>query len=156
MHRQLDLARSGEALFKIRGKFLKYTILVGVVVAYFHGAIGPFDLVGANQEWFGMSLAVALTGALVHIVTSGYAALGTSGVTKDAPRGSRVETDRAALAGTQSALPRPHPQLYGHRHAVGQLGLWCTDVVGLDPGVRAYFAVRGKISSQRVWGCARR
>jgi protein-S-isoprenylcysteine O-methyltransferase Ste14 len=92
MHQQLDLARSGEALFKVRGKFLKYTILVGVVVAYFHGAIGPFDSVGANQMWFGMSFAVALTGALIRIVTSGYAALGTSGVTKDAPVAAELNT----------------------------------------------------------------
>lgn len=91
MH-QLDLASSGEALFKIRGKFLKYTILVGVVVAYFHSAIGPFDSAGANQIWFGVSLAIALGGALVRIVTSGHAALGTSGVTKDAPVAAELNT----------------------------------------------------------------
>ena len=39
---QLDLAHSGEALFKVRGKFLAYTIVLGTVIAYFNGQIGPF------------------------------------------------------------------------------------------------------------------
>ncbi|HIM00431.1 MAG TPA: hypothetical protein EYG46_05480, partial [Myxococcales bacterium] len=91
MH-QLDLARSGEALFKVRGKFLKYTIFVGAVIAYFHPATGPFDSVGANQLWFGLSFAVAASGALIRIVTGGYAALGTSGVTKDAPVAAELNT----------------------------------------------------------------
>ena len=89
---QLDLAHSGEALFKVRGKYLKYTIVVGAVIAYFHGQIGPFAADGANQLWFAISLAVAVSGALVRIVTSGYAALGTSGVTKDAPVASELNT----------------------------------------------------------------
>lgn len=89
---QLDLAHSGEVLFKVRGKFLKYTIVVGAVIAYFHGQFGPFATAGANQLWFAMSLAVAVSGALVRIVTSGYAALGTSGVTKDAPIAAELNT----------------------------------------------------------------
>jgi protein-S-isoprenylcysteine O-methyltransferase Ste14 len=89
---QLDLAHSGEALFKVRGKFLKYTIVGGAVIAYFHGQVGPFDSAGANQLWFVLSLAVAVSGALVRIVTSGHAALGTSGVTKDAPVAAELNT----------------------------------------------------------------
>jgi protein-S-isoprenylcysteine O-methyltransferase Ste14 len=91
MH-QLDLARSGEALFKIRGKFLKYVGLVGLVVAYFHVSIGPFVNDIANQAWFWVSLGVALAGALIRIFTSGYAAPGTSGVTKDAPLAAELNT----------------------------------------------------------------
>jgi hypothetical protein len=60
----LDLARSGEALFKVRGKFLKYVILAGAVVAYFHGSAGPFASAIANQAWFWLSFGVALAGAL--------------------------------------------------------------------------------------------
>jgi protein-S-isoprenylcysteine O-methyltransferase Ste14 len=88
----LDLARSGEALFKVRGKFLKYVILAGAVVAYFHGSAGPFASAIANQAWFWLSFGVALAGALVRIVTSGHAALGTSGVTKDAPLAAELNT----------------------------------------------------------------
>lgn len=90
--RQLDLARSGEALFKVRGKFLKYVIVGGVAIAYFQGAVGPFVSAGANQAWFWLSFAVALAGALVRIVTSGYAAPGTSGVTKDGPIAAELNT----------------------------------------------------------------
>ncbi len=91
MH-QLDLANSGEALFKVRGKFLGNMIVVGMVIAYFHGQIGPFDSDSANHLWFALSLGLALSGALVRIVTSGYAALGTSGVTKDAPVAAELNT----------------------------------------------------------------
>ena len=91
MH-QLDLARSGEALFKVRGKFLGNMIVVGAVVAFFHGSPGPFSGPIANQAWFWASFGIASAGALVRIVTSGYAALGTSGVTKDAPVAAELNT----------------------------------------------------------------
>jgi protein-S-isoprenylcysteine O-methyltransferase Ste14 len=82
MYHQLELARSGDALFKVRGKYLKYVGILSVIIAYFHGSIGPFASVTANLAWFWLSLGVASSGALVRIVTSGHAALGTSGSNK--------------------------------------------------------------------------
>ncbi len=37
MYHQLELARSGEALFKVRGKYLKYIGILSVIIAYFNG-----------------------------------------------------------------------------------------------------------------------
>jgi len=79
---QLELARSGETLFKIRGKYLHFIVIIGAVIAYFSGALGPFASDSANLAWFWLSLCVASAGALIRIFTSGFAALGTSGVTK--------------------------------------------------------------------------
>jgi protein-S-isoprenylcysteine O-methyltransferase Ste14 len=92
MHYQLELARSGEALFKIRGKYLDSVILVSVVIAYFHGTSGPFASDLLNQAWFSVSVAVASAGALIRIATSGYAALGTSGVNKVAAIAAELNT----------------------------------------------------------------
>ena len=89
---QLDLARSGKALFKIRGNYLFGVIVIGTVVAYYHGSLGPFSSDMANQAWFWASFAVASAGALVRIVTSGHAALGTSGVTKDSAVAAELNT----------------------------------------------------------------
>jgi protein-S-isoprenylcysteine O-methyltransferase Ste14 len=82
MYHQLELARSGEALFKVRGKYLKYVGILSVVIAYFNGASGPFSSEIANLAWFWTAFGVALAGALLRLVTSGYAALGTSGSNK--------------------------------------------------------------------------
>lgn len=89
---QQELARSGEVLFKIRGEYLITVIVIGAVIAYFLRAPGPFASTGANQLWFWASLGVASAGALVRIVTSGYAALGTSGVAKDAAIAAELNT----------------------------------------------------------------
>lgn len=82
MYHQLELARSGKALFKVRGKFLKYVGILSVVIAYFHGASGPFASDGANLAWFWAAFIVATGGAVLRIITSGYAAKGTSGSNK--------------------------------------------------------------------------
>jgi len=82
MYHQLELARSGATLFKPRGKFLKYVSVLSVVIAYFHVSIGPFASDTANLAWFWLALGVASAGALVRIVASGHAALGTSGSNK--------------------------------------------------------------------------
>ena len=82
MYHQLELARSGEALFKVRGKYLKYVGLLSVAIAYFVAAPGPFASEGFNLAWFWASFGVASAGALLRLVTSGYAALGTSGSNK--------------------------------------------------------------------------
>lgn len=89
---QQELARSGEALFQVRGNYLISVIIIGAVLAYSSGAVGPFSSQTANQAWYWTSLAVASAGALIRIVTSGYAALGTSGVAKDAAIASELNT----------------------------------------------------------------
>ena len=82
MYHQLEMARDGEALFRVRGKYLKYVSILSVIIAYFNGASGPFSSETANLAWFCFALVLALSGALLRIVTSGYAALGTSGSSK--------------------------------------------------------------------------
>jgi protein-S-isoprenylcysteine O-methyltransferase Ste14 len=92
MYHQLELARSGKALFKIRGKYLKYVGILSVVIAYFNGAMGPFDANGANLAWFCVAFGIAAAGALLRIVTSGHAALGTSGSNKVAAVAPELNT----------------------------------------------------------------
>lgn len=89
---QQELARSGAALFKVRGHYLTGVVIVGTAIAWFSGATGPFESGVANQIWFWASLAIALTGALIRIITSGYAAPGTSGNSKDAPVAAELNT----------------------------------------------------------------
>jgi len=89
---QYELARSGEALFRIRGHYLTAIVIIGALIAYQSGAVGPFASEGANQAWFWLSLAVASVGALIRVITSGYAAPGTSGNSKDAPVAAELNT----------------------------------------------------------------
>jgi protein-S-isoprenylcysteine O-methyltransferase Ste14 len=80
---QLELAKSGKRLFQIRGNYLIAVIIIGAVIANCINKIGPFDSTIANQFWFWLSLGIASLGAVIRIITSGYAALGTSGNIKD-------------------------------------------------------------------------
>jgi protein-S-isoprenylcysteine O-methyltransferase Ste14 len=82
MYHQLELARSGEALFKIRGKYLSLVCLLSVIIAYWTASPGHISSDGAYQLWFLAAIVVASAGAIWRIVTSGYAALGTSGSNK--------------------------------------------------------------------------
>ncbi|HFB65798.1 MAG TPA: hypothetical protein ENJ60_09695 [Aeromonadales bacterium] len=79
---QQELARSGNFLFKIRGTYLSIVVVISVIIAYYYRSIGPFESHQLNEIWYWGGFVIASTGALVRIVTSGYAALGTSGVTK--------------------------------------------------------------------------
>jgi protein-S-isoprenylcysteine O-methyltransferase Ste14 len=92
MYHQLELARSGKALFKVRGKFIKYVGILSVVIAYFNGASGPFASDGANLAWFWAAFGIASAGALLRIITSGHAALGTSGVNKISAIAAQLNT----------------------------------------------------------------
>jgi len=89
---QQELARSGAALFKVRGKYLISVIAIGAVIAFLSGAIGPFATPSANLAWFWVSLGIAVAGALIRVVTSGYAALGTSGNCKSEAVASELNT----------------------------------------------------------------
>jgi hypothetical protein len=72
MYYQLELARSGEALFKVRSKYLKYIGILSVVITYFNGAMGPFAPDRASLVWFYAAFGVAFSGALLRLVTSTY------------------------------------------------------------------------------------
>ena len=89
---QHELARSGEALFKIRGHCLTGIVVIGALIAYVVDDDGPFVSGVADQAWFWGSVAVAVIGALIRIVTSGFAAPGTSGNSKDAPKAAELNT----------------------------------------------------------------
>jgi protein-S-isoprenylcysteine O-methyltransferase Ste14 len=89
---QLELAQSGKRLFKIRGNYLVTIIIIGSVIAYLNRSTGPFDTVSANQAWFWISFFVAALGAFIRIITSGYAALGTSGNIKDQAVAAELNT----------------------------------------------------------------
>lgn len=89
---QQELARSGKALFKVRGNYLFAVIILSAAIAYLSHAAGPFAADAANRAWFWVSLAVASAGALIRVITSGYAAPGTSGVAKDAAVAAELNT----------------------------------------------------------------
>ncbi len=89
---QHEMAASGRALFKIRGNYLISVIVIGALIAYCTRSLGPFADAGANLAWFWLSFGVAAAGALVRIVTSGYAAPGTSGVAKAAAVAAELNT----------------------------------------------------------------
>lgn len=102
MYHQLELARSGEALFKVRGKYLGWVCVFSIIIAYFNGAMGPFSSDGANLAWFCAAFAVASAGALFRILTSGHAALGTSGSNKIGAVAAELNT-----TGTYSLVRNP-------------------------------------------------
>ncbi len=52
MYRQLEPARSGAALFGVRGKCPRYVIMPGVAITCLHGASGPFVSNSANLAWY--------------------------------------------------------------------------------------------------------
>lgn len=89
---QQEMARSGKALFAIRGLYIYTIVAIGVLIAFLSGRLGPFANDRCNWAWFAASLAVALSGAIIRIVTSGYAALGTSGNTKKGAVAAELNT----------------------------------------------------------------
>lgn len=89
---QHELARSGKALFIIRGTYMYVLIAVGVLIAYLSGARGPFASETANCAWFWVSFGVASAGALWRIIVNGFAALGTSGNQKMGAVASELNT----------------------------------------------------------------
>ncbi len=89
---QHELARSGKKLFFVRGLYIYTIIAIGTLIAWRSGYEGPFDSEASNRGWFWLSLAVAASGALVRIITSGFAALGTSGRAKVAAEALELNT----------------------------------------------------------------
>lgn len=89
---QQELARSGKRLFVIRGTYIYLVIAIATLIAWCSGDMGPFADATCDKSWFWLSLGVASAGALIRIVTSGYAALGTSGRTKDKAEAAELNT----------------------------------------------------------------
>lgn len=89
---QHELARTGKALFIIRGYYMYLLIAVGALVAYVSGVPGPFASEAANCAWFWVSLGIASAGALWRIIVNGYAALGTSGNQKKGAVAAELNT----------------------------------------------------------------
>lgn len=89
---QDELARAGKRLFFIRGTYIYTIIAISTLIAWCSRDIGPFAEAKADCAWFWVSLGVASAGALVRVITSGFAALGTSGRAKVAAEASELNT----------------------------------------------------------------
>jgi protein-S-isoprenylcysteine O-methyltransferase Ste14 len=89
---QTELAQSGKRLFFIRGTYIYITIAIATLIAWCSRDVGPFANAAADCAWFWASFAVAASGALVRVFTSGWAALGTSGRAKVAAEASELNT----------------------------------------------------------------
>ncbi len=89
---QDELANSGKRLFFIRGTYIYAIIAISTLIAWSSRDIGPFTEAAADCAWFWISLGVASAGALVRVITSGFAALGTSGRAKVAAEASELNT----------------------------------------------------------------
>lgn len=89
---QDELALSGKRLFFVRGTYIYIVIAISTLIAFLQRDIGPFSTPALDRFWFWLSLAVAATGAGIRIVTSGFAALGTSGRAKVAAEAAELNT----------------------------------------------------------------
>lgn len=89
---QQEMARSGHRLFNIRGNYIYIIIAISTLIAWCRRDVGPFSAPTADCAWFWVSLGIASAGALVRVLTSGFAALGTSGRAKVAAEASELNT----------------------------------------------------------------
>jgi protein-S-isoprenylcysteine O-methyltransferase Ste14 len=89
---QHEMARSGKRLFFVRGLYIYTIIALATLIAWCSKDVGPFGDAAMDCAWFWASVAVASAGALVRVITSGYAALGTSGRAKVAAEASELNT----------------------------------------------------------------
>jgi protein-S-isoprenylcysteine O-methyltransferase Ste14 len=89
---QHEMARSGKALFFIRGTYIYAVIAIAALIAFVTRDVGPFADALLDCAWFWAAFGVASAGALVRVFTSGWAALGTSGRAKVAAEASELNT----------------------------------------------------------------
>lgn len=89
---QIGPDRLGHFLFYFRGSYIYLTIAVATVIAMMTRDPGPFDDAGADRAWILAAIGVACLGAIIRIITSGFAALGTSGRFKRAPEAAELNT----------------------------------------------------------------
>lgn len=91
MHQE-NADRLGYYLFFFRGLYIYLTIAAATVIALMTRDPGPFSDPAADRVWIWASIGVACGGALIRIITSGFAALGTSGRIKSAPEAAELNT----------------------------------------------------------------
>ncbi len=89
---QENADRLGYYLFFFRGLYIYLTIAAATLIALLTRDPGPFADPAADRVWVWASIGVACAGALIRIVTSGFAALGTSGRVKRAPEAAELNT----------------------------------------------------------------
>lgn len=82
---QHELARSGKHLFFVRGLYIYTIIAIGTLIAWRSGVV-------PGNGYFWAAFAVAAAGAIVRVITSGFAALGTSGRAKVAAEAAELNT----------------------------------------------------------------
>lgn len=86
-----DMARLGERLFKSRQLALYLIVILGAIIAGLdRDPLFASPALNAGYEWFW--IAVALAATLFRWLTSGYAARGTSGATRDGARADMLNT----------------------------------------------------------------
>jgi len=89
---QNEADRLGYYLFFFRGAYIYITIAIATVFALLSRDAGPFADAAADRAWLWAAIGVACAGALIRIITSGFAALGTSGRVKSAPEAAELNT----------------------------------------------------------------
>ncbi len=99
---QQEMARSGKALFFIRGTYIYTIIAISTLIAFLTRDIGPFEAMQADCAWFWFSFAAASAGAIIRVFTSGWAALGTSGRAKVAAEAAELN-----ISGPYSLVRNP-------------------------------------------------
>ena len=97
-----ELARSGKALFVIRGAYIYIVIAGSILIAWTTRDAGPFASAMADCLWLWAGFAVAMAAAIWRIVIGGYAALGTSGNAKKEAVAAELNT-----AGPYSLVRNP-------------------------------------------------
>lgn len=86
-----EMARTGEKLFKRRQLALYIIVLVGGTLAYMGDGTVTGDVnLDRYYEWFWV--AVALGATVFRVMTSGYAARGTSGATREEAKAEVLNT----------------------------------------------------------------
>jgi len=79
-------------LFFFRGTYIYIIIAISTAIALTTRDVGPFASGALDRAWFFAALGLASAGAFVRIITSGFAALGTSGRAKAAPEAAELNT----------------------------------------------------------------
>lgn len=89
---QNETDRLGYYLFYFRGAYIYLTIAAATVISLMTRDPGPFIDEAADRAWIWAAIGVACAGALIRIITSGFAALGASGRVKSAPEAAELNT----------------------------------------------------------------
>lgn len=89
---QPDTDRLAKRLFFFRGTYIYIIIAMSTAIALLTRDAGPFSAPALDRVWVWAALLIASAGAMVRVITSGFAALGTSGRAKSAPEAAELNT----------------------------------------------------------------